>query len=244
VKQLEKLDIDGHNLEQRQYFEQSVKATMVPRETRYLRRHVDEMLRFTGLLPGMHVLEVGCGMGRYTLLLAEMGVRVEGLDLSPFLLEKLSEFSGGRYDIPLHCCDIVNHPPEMDGKFDAVIGFFMLHHLHDITLSFKAMLPLVKPGGRIAFIEPNPYNLLYYVQMMITPGMTWRGDGGMVRMRPGVVLSAMRASGLGRLAMARFGFFPPFLANHPMGAKVETLLERVFIWRTFLPFQIFKGERV
>ena len=217
---------------------------MVPRKTQYLRRHVEEIVRFAGFLPGMRVLEVGCGMGRYTLLLAELGMKVEGLDLSPFLLEKLSEFNGGRYNIPLYCADIINHPPELEGKFDAVTGFFTLHHLHDMTLCFKAMVRLLRSGGQIVFLEPNPYNLLYYLQMMITPRMTWRGDGGIVQMRPRIVLSAMRHSGLERLAMTRFGFFPPFLTNHPLGAKVEALMERVFIWQTFLPFQIFKGEWV
>lgn len=244
MKQLGKLDIDGHNLEQRSYFERSVKRTMVPRETRYLRRHIDEALRFAGISPGMRVLEVGCGMGRYTLLLAKLGVRVEGLDLSPSLLEKLSEFDGGRHNIPLYCGDIVNHPPELDGKFDAVVGFFVLHHLHDLTLCFEAIARLAKPAGRVVFIEPNPYNPLYYIQILITPGMTWRGDRGMVRMRPRIVLPAMKCAGLERLAMARFGFFPPLLANHPLGAMVEKFFEGVFIWRSFLPFQIFSGERV
>jgi SAM-dependent methyltransferase len=192
----------------------------------------------------MRVLEVGCGMGRYTLLLAELGLKMEGLDLSRFLLEKLSEFNSGRSNIPLHCGDIINPPPELGGKFDAIIGFFVLHHLHHLTLCFKAMVRLVKPGARIVFLEPNPYNLLYYIQIMITPGMTWRGDRGIVRMRPRVVLSSMKRGGLERVALARFGFFPPFLTNRVLGAKMEALLEHVFIWKTLLPFQIFKGERV
>ena len=53
---------------------------MVPRDTPCLQRHVDELLRFASVSASDRVLEVGCGMGRYTLLLAERGVRVEGLD--------------------------------------------------------------------------------------------------------------------------------------------------------------------
>jgi len=216
---------------------------MIPRETHYLRRHIEEVARVAGLTKQMRVIEIGCGMGRYTLLLAKMGFNVEGLDLSPFLLEKLSEFGKGRYKIPLHCADIVRPPAELLGQFDAVIGFFTLHHLHDLPGSFEAMTRLLKPGGSLVFLEPNPYNPLYYVQMLLTPNMTWKGDGGMVRMRPGIIFRAMRDGGLSRLVMTRFGFFPPFLSNRPWGQKIEIILERAPIWRPLLPFQIFRGQR-
>lgn len=237
-------DLDEHNLRQKNYFERTIKRNMVPRESCYLRRHVDEILRFARISPGERVLEVGCGMGRYTLLLAQQGVRVEGLDLSPVLLEHLRSFDGGRYDIPLHCADIIEHPPELNGQFDAVIGFFVLHHLHNLELCFEAISRLLKPGGRVVFLEPNPYNPLYYIQILITPGMTWQGDKGITRMRPARIFRTMRSAGLDRLAMARFGFFPPFLANRSWGARLETTLEQVALWRSFLPFQIFRGERV
>jgi SAM-dependent methyltransferase len=227
---------------QRAYFERGPKPGMAPRATPYLRRHVDELMRFAGIEPGDRVLEVGCGMGRYTLLLAEKGVRVEGLDLSPVLLDRLREADGGRFDIPLHCMDLVDAPPKLEA-FDSVVALFTLHHLHDLRVSFEAMRRLVKPGGRVAFLEPNAYNPLYYVQMLVSPGMTWEGDGGVVRMRRSVVLGALRDAGFVRPDMARFGFFPPFLSNRPWGARLESLLERVPAWNAILPFQLFKADR-
>lgn len=242
MKRLPTQDIEEHNLSQKRYFERSVQPNMVPANSRYVQRHVDEVLRFAGISPGERVLEVGCGMGRYTFILAQRGVEVEGLDLSPFLLRKLREFDGGRYDIPLHCADIFNYPPELDGRFDAVVGFFVLHHLHDLPHCFEAMRRLLKPGGRVVFLEPNPYNLLYYVQITLMPHMTWQGDKGIVHMRPTPVFRAMQNGGLRRTAMARFGFFPPFLANRLWGSRLEATLERVPVWRPFLPFQLFGGE--
>ena len=97
------------------------------------------------------------------------------------------------------------------------------------------------PGGRIAFLEPNPYNPLYYVQMTITPGMTWEGDRGMLRMRRSVIFEAMAGAGLERPAHRRFGFFPPFLANASGGREVEATLERVRPLEPVLPFQLFRG---
>lgn len=66
-----------HNLCQRQYFERTSKKTMVPVDSPYLCRHIDQALCFVELTSQDRVFEVGCGMGRYTLLLAARGVNVK-----------------------------------------------------------------------------------------------------------------------------------------------------------------------
>lgn len=244
VRQLAQRELEEHNRQQRAYFEATVKPTLVPADSSYIRRHVDELFRFGNIEPRDRALEIGCGMGRYTLNIAQRGVTVEGLDLSPVLLDRLRHFDGGRYNIPLYCTDVLHSPPELAGRFDAVVGFFTLHHLHNLSKCFAAIARLLKPGGRVLFLEPNPYNPLYYIQMLITPGMTWQGDRGILRMRSSLIFPAMQSAGLSHLAMTRFGFFPPFLANQPWGARLEAALERVPIWRRLLPFQLFRGERL
>lgn len=234
-------DIERHNEEQLDYYDRERVDNLVPRKSAYLIRHVEEMIRFAGLTRPERVLEVGCGMGRYTLPLAEMGYAVEGLDISATLLQRLRDFEGGP-GVPLHNCDILDYPSELEGKFDAVVGFFALHHLHELEESFRSMGGLLKPGGRIAFLEPNAYNALFYVQMAITRGMSWRGDGGVARMRRSVVLGAMERAGFSRTTLERFGFFPPFIADRPTGARVERLLERVPGFNPILPFQLFRGD--
>lgn len=234
-------ELQAHNQRQRTYFEQTSKSTMEPSRTRYIQRQVDELLKFAGIVSGQRVLDVGCGHGRYTFTLADRGLRVEGLDLSPVLLDRLRAHDQGRYNIPLHCADILRPPSSLLGQFDAVVGFFMLHHLHDIPACLQSIARLAKPGAPVAFLEPNAFCLSYYVQMAITPTMTWQGDGGLVRMRKGLVFEAMQGAGLRDLRCSRFGFFPPVLANHPWGARVESLIERVPPLNPFLPFQMFVG---
>ncbi|MGQ0679177.1 MAG: class I SAM-dependent methyltransferase [Actinomycetota bacterium] len=233
---------EQHNEFQRNYFEQADHRTLARAGSVYLRRHVDRMMRFAGIEPGMRVLEVGCGLGRYTFLLAERGIKVEGLDLSPQLLDRLERINDGRYSIPTHCFDLVDAPPEMNGAFDAVVGFFVLHHVHELKPCFEVAARLVKPGGSVAFLEPNPLNPLYYVQITLTPEMRWEGERGMLRMRPAVLFPAMSGAGLGRPSLERFGFFPPFVTNLPGALKLEDVLEKVPLWRPALPFQLFGGR--
>lgn len=233
--------VELHNAAQRRYFERALKPTMVPRDTPYLNRHVDELLASAEIGAGDRVLEIGCGMGRYTLLLAERGVRVEGLDLSSVLLERLASFDEQRHRIPLHCADVLDPPAELLGGFDAVVGLFALHHLHDIPASLRSVARLLRPGGRVAFCEPNPLNPLYYVQIAVRPGMTWSGDRGIVNVRRLPVARALAAAGFGDLYWRRFGFFPPFLANSALGV-LERPLEGFPLWRSALPFQLFGGR--
>jgi 2-polyprenyl-3-methyl-5-hydroxy-6-metoxy-1,4-benzoquinol methylase len=236
-------DFDTHNRAQVAYFEQAGKEAMKPVASRYVERQVDELVRFAELVEGERVLDVGCGMGRYTFPLAERGLKVDGLDLSRTLLDQLEGFNAGRYDIPLHCMDVVAAPGTLEERFDAVVGFFTLHHLHDLPSSFRAMSSLVKPGGRIVFLEPNPLNILYYLQIVFAPGMTWAGDKGILKMRRRTLFQAMGEAGLSDLALKRFGFLPPFLVNRRFGPAAEALLEAFPVWRPVLPFQLVRGKR-
>ena len=161
--------------------------------------------------------------------------------MSPELLARLRAAAGDRQELTLHCADVANFPAGLAGQIDRVIGFFALHHMHDLPLCFSAMTRLLRPGGRVVFLEPNPFNPLYYVQMAITPDMTWAGDRGLVQMRRGRLFSAMESAGLTELSARRFGFLPPVLMNQPWGAPLESTLERMPAWRPFLPFQLFQG---
>lgn len=81
-----------HNLVQRDYYEsrtQQQNWRMLPGSSNYIAAHVRRVLDSDLLQQGDKVLDVGCGMGKFTIPLRREGVDIEGFDLSPFLLEKL-----------------------------------------------------------------------------------------------------------------------------------------------------------
>jgi SAM-dependent methyltransferase len=233
-----------HNARQRAYYrEPRRKPRMRPAITPYLQRQIDNLFETARLEPGMRVLEVGCGMGRYTLQLADRGLDVSGIDLSPELLRELERFDGGRYGLPLYCGDIADPPADLPENFDAVVGFFTLHHMHDLVRCFSAMARLVRAGGTVGFVEPNAASPLYYLQIAVTPSMTWSAERGIVRMQDTSIRRAMSAGGLTEFRSRAFGLFPPIIANLRGAGAVEDVIERVPLWRHGLSFKAFTARR-
>ena len=111
--------------------------------------------------PGKRALEIGCGTGLFTKMFAASGVTIVAVDISPELLEKAHErnlppdrvrFVEKRFED----CDV-------EGPFDAVVGSSVLHHL-EVDVALRQVLRLLKPGGRLAFAEPNMLNPQIYLE--------------------------------------------------------------------------------
>lgn len=235
---MEPSPFERHNEYQREYFAEQVKDTMVPAETAYITRHVERMISGAELRPGQSVIDIGCGMGKFTVPLLERGIEVTGLDLSPFLLEHFHKVApAGTETI---CADVIDAPALLDRQFDRVIGFFVLHHFPELDRHFQALSELLAPGGTVAFIEPNAWNPLYYLQITFTPGMSWSAEKGVLQMRRKVFERAAAGAGLQLESIDRYGFFPPFIYNTAVGQRVDKGFEKVFGFTGTLPFQLIR----
>lgn len=227
-----------HNDHQVEYFSHRPVPRMVVSPdgpTPYVRRQVDAVVRAGRLEPGQRVLDVGCGPGKYTVVLDAAGLAVEGLDLTPRLIDDLHAAAP---HIPARVGDVMDPPEDLRG-FDAVTGFFMLHHLPDLDAAFRGVAQMLRPGGRAVFCEPNPWFLGYYAQIALTPGMTFKGESGIPRMRIGRIRSAATAAGFASATVERFGAAPPAVANRPWGRRLEGLVERIPGWGAVAAFQVF-----
>jgi 2-polyprenyl-3-methyl-5-hydroxy-6-metoxy-1,4-benzoquinol methylase len=107
-----------------------------------------------GMREGIQVLEIGCGTGLFTEIFAESGASILAVDISPELLEFAYERK-----MPSNVKLQVTRFEDCDlpGGYDAIVGSSVLHHL-DIPIALKRMHEMLKPGGIIAFAEPNMLN--------------------------------------------------------------------------------------
>jgi 2-polyprenyl-3-methyl-5-hydroxy-6-metoxy-1,4-benzoquinol methylase len=231
-----------HNDRQRAHFDLSTldNPRMVPSRGAYVERHLDRVVEAAGLVPGQRILDVGCGLGKFSLLLAERGFDVSGLDLSTDLLDALRTNLDGR-PMGLHHGDILDPPVGLHGGFDAVVGFFMLHHLADVAAGFRGVRRCLRPGGVACFLEPNAYSPLFPVQITLTPKMSWRSDKGVFRMRRAALVDAMSTAGFGSIRHRWTGLFPPAIANRG-GARLEDGLDRFHLLGPMSSFQVLTGS--
>lgn len=231
----------AHNAYQLHYFETVERARIALCQTPYVLAHIERMIDAGGLAPGQSILEIGSGVGKFTLLLAARGYTLVANDLSPALLGRLTQAADGR--ISTICCDAAEIRRHTSASFDRVIGFFVLHHLTNFDRVFQALADILKTGGRIAFCEPVAWNPLYYLQIAFTPGMRFAGEPSITAMRSSVMLPAMARAGLTEVAGYPYGHFPPFLKNRPWGNRLENWLEQR-VWFPFPnAFQVFTARK-
>jgi 2-polyprenyl-3-methyl-5-hydroxy-6-metoxy-1,4-benzoquinol methylase len=107
------------------------------------------------LSPGVVCLEVGCGTGTFTELLAESGCEVVAVELSDATAEIARERVGDRATIVVGNVETGHGIPVRE--YDAIVGVSVLHHL-DLELFLQNTFPLLRSGGRFAFSEPNMRN--------------------------------------------------------------------------------------
>ncbi|HSX38097.1 MAG TPA: class I SAM-dependent methyltransferase [Chlamydiales bacterium] len=216
---------------------------MQPRPSAYIERQIERMIDAAQFTKKDRLIDIGCGIGKYTIALLRRGYRVEGLDIAEGLLQQLQSHNQTGLPLPVHSADIAKPPKALWEQYDAAIGFFALHHMFDLDQAFQGIAKLLKPKGKLIFIEPNPYNFFYYIQILCTPKMTWKGEKGILKMRPASLLPAMKRAGFLHPAVHRSGFLPPFLADLKGGIALEKTLEAFPLWKGLLPFQIFTAQK-
>jgi len=87
------------------------------------RHEVARVLDVMGLPSGAKILDVPCGQGRHTHLLAEAGFNVDGLDYSPDLLALARRRGTGKV-LRYTRGDMRKLPRRWSGRFDAVLNLF------------------------------------------------------------------------------------------------------------------------
>lgn len=102
------------------------------------------------------IVEYGCGTGIYSRKLASTCAQVISIDISPDLLRKAASLSIDCPNIKYLEADAMN-TGLTDNAFDAVVGVSVLHHL-EFDLAFREIFRILKPGGVVAFSEPNYLN--------------------------------------------------------------------------------------
>jgi tocopherol O-methyltransferase len=114
---------------------------------------VDELARFAGIREGDRVLDVGCGLGGSSILLAgSMGCSTVGISISP--VQITAARSSVRSSALNDRCEFLvadaARLPIRPASFDVIWSVECTEHLEDKRALFSNLAMLLKPGGRFA----------------------------------------------------------------------------------------------
>lgn len=109
---------------------------------------------------GTRVLDIGCGVGRWSTLLAARGAQVTGVDLSPTMIAQ-AQRRAAQHRLGERCRFLVQDLAQLDvdGAFDLVLGVTVLQHILDTAALQTAVQRLaahLAPGGRMVLLEAAP----------------------------------------------------------------------------------------
>lgn len=121
-------------------------------------RLTEELAWYLPVKKGMRILDLGCGMGLSSILLAQkLGARVFAADLWISPTDNHKRFSSLGLDdsiIPLSA-DVEKGLPFSHGYFDALVCVDAYHYFGCNEEALPGLLSFIKPGGHIGVVVPG-----------------------------------------------------------------------------------------
>jgi 2-polyprenyl-3-methyl-5-hydroxy-6-metoxy-1,4-benzoquinol methylase len=125
-----------------------------PRESARLLIDFGYVLQLLDLRAGTSLVELGCGSGWMSRFATRHGVRAEGYDISPQMIEIAQELADQEgLDVHFEAADM--EQLDLGRRFDACLLYDALHHSPRADLVLRSAHRALKPGGRLLLAEPN-----------------------------------------------------------------------------------------
>jgi 2-polyprenyl-3-methyl-5-hydroxy-6-metoxy-1,4-benzoquinol methylase len=112
-----------------------------------------QVLRAALPLENAAILDAGCGTGSLSVVLAELGHTVTGIDISPEMIKRAeAKAASSGHQINFHVMDAAD-PQFAPASFDAIVCRHILWALPEPDQVLHRWSKLLKPAGRLALIE-------------------------------------------------------------------------------------------
>lgn len=197
---------------------------------------------------GKRVLDAGCGSGRWSYAMSELGADVWAMDLTASGVQSLAAATADRSNVHI-CQGDLFRPPFAPASFDFVMSWGVLHHTRSTRDAFASVARLVRPGGTfyVMIYPPAPYlqgpgtDLLRMFMRRLSDERRYRACRRLVVRNPWLarVLNLFvmngyvdRAAGEDEVAAVQFGLFdaysPRYNFRHPAAEVVRWFREEGF----------------
>ena len=125
---------------------------------RNLTRDLDQTVTETPLRDRQHdsVLEIGCGTGKNTALLARIGRQVLALDFSTGMLKR-AKARVSASNVLFAAADLTERWPCKQNRFELIACNLVLEHVEDLEAVFSEASEALTKGGSFFISELHPY---------------------------------------------------------------------------------------
>ena len=224
--------------EVRKYWDRNAKAwTQLSRAGYDTYRNYLNTPAFFALLPevaGKKGLDIGCGEGYNTRLLAEHGAKVIGLDISTVFVQQAKGFQSEGSLIPEYLIGNAQELPFVDVSFDFVTGFMSFMDIPDTETLLREVWRALKPGGFLQFSISHPcFDLPRRKNLRDAEGRTYAFElGGYFQHGDGKVAEWL-FSAAPQKAVENLSKFQTPNFNHPLSYWLNTLIQTGFVLEAF-----------
>lgn len=111
------------------------------------RAFLELLVRHLQIPEGTKVLDMACGKGRHSRVLAQLGMKVCGIDLSPNSIEQASVYAGPSLEFHVHDMRIPFAQEQFDVAVNLFTSFGYTDREEDDLSTLHAAITALKPGG-------------------------------------------------------------------------------------------------
>lgn len=102
------------------------------------------------------ILEIGCGTGKNTAFLVQVGARVHALDFSEGMIEKARE-KVKTENVEFSVADLTQRWPCESETYDLIICNLVLEHIEDLSFIFSEAFRVLEKTGKFLINELHPF---------------------------------------------------------------------------------------
>ena len=124
-------------------YETSWNANLYDDKHSFVAKYGEDVVRLLAPQNGERILDLGCGTGHLTHLIAQAGPRITGIDNSPAMIARAQALYPDLDFRVMSATDL-----RFDALFDAVFSNATLHWVLDKESAVEQVAQVLKPGGR------------------------------------------------------------------------------------------------
>jgi ubiquinone/menaquinone biosynthesis C-methylase UbiE len=139
------------------YHGRSLRALVFQQRSSFVLKWIEQL----SLPQGSRVLDIGCGPGWVSIVLAERGFRVSSIDSAQAMIEttRRNVHSSAKEELVNVSVGDAHRLAFSDETFSVVMALGVLSYLHPPQQALREMARVTRPGGYVILTSANPFSL-------------------------------------------------------------------------------------